>query len=115
VPTQATASQSAPPPPEGDKLLAYQAMYERQQAAVHALNSFKINETSAFDTTPLDLAYSTLDQAHVLLLVLGISVEELSRNPSETSPLRNIHVGRAIDAIGTLVSLSKFALQAVKS
>lgn len=103
------------PPNEEARLRAHHARYAAERAAVAAMNGFTLNDTRPFDTTPIDLARSCVDEAQALCLVLSTAVEELANNPREESPLRSIHIGRSIHAIGTLVALSAFAMNGIQS
>jgi hypothetical protein len=107
-----TATAAPPAPTEDERLAKFHAQLDAQKAAVEAMTTFKVNDVSVFDTSPADLRHSTADQAHALCVVLSVAIGELTDDRNGDIPIRSVHVGRAFDAIATLVALSLFANQA---
>jgi hypothetical protein len=78
------------------------SLTKRERSALATgLNKFKLNDAHVFDTTPIDLHLSALEQANAICIVLGIAV-----GSDEDTAVRAIHIDRALDAISTLIGLA---------
>lgn len=79
-----------------------------ENPAVDALLSFKLNEMLPFDTSPADLARTSLESAHALAVMLGSAFID----SEETAHTNSDIVCHAFNGIARLVALAAFAGEA---
>ena len=107
----ATEAQRAPRVARDSTSMADAAasLQSRHAAAVATLAGFSINETSPFRDEAHELARDCLDEAHALTIIFD---NVLSETPDEKSTIYDHHLGKAISAIGRLIALGCFAIEA---
>lgn len=70
------------------------------------LSAYQINGTSPFQGEAEDLARTSIEEAHALLLVLGNVLTEVDQ---EDLTIHTSHIGRAVEGVRTLVALAAWA------
>lgn len=72
---------------------------------VDALIAFKLNDMHAFDTSPGDLARTSLESAHALAVMIGAAFGECDETASTNSAI----IRSAFEGIARLVALAALA------